>query len=185
MRAKHDLKYACAKMLDGVVEGQYMDGMVITRDTRYEVGEGATLLASCEPSTLYCLGKNYTKTLDQMDYERPSVSDFFIKPLVPVHPPRRSVPVPHFSNKGTYADELAAVIDREASRLDLADIPEIIREYTIMNDLNVLDQESRTARKAFDESAPLGPRIETDLDPTVLARYVDISGERRQEAKPS
>ncbi|MFW5911822.1 MAG: fumarylacetoacetate hydrolase family protein, partial [Halolamina sp.] len=38
------------------------------------------------------------------------------------------------------------------------------------------------SRKAFDGSGPLGPWIETDVNPRNLAMHTDINGERRQEA---
>lgn len=176
------MKRVRAETPDGVVDGRFESGAVITDAGEYEVGENATLLAPCEPSALYCLGKNYARAIEQMNYERPSEPDFFIKPPVSVHPPNLPVPYPHFSDELTYAGELAAVIDREASRLEPGDVPEMIRGYTIMNDLDALDQASRTARKAFDGSAPLGPWIETDLDPTGLDMHTDVGGERRQEA---
>ena len=108
--------------------------------------------------------------------------DFFVKPPVSVHPPDEPVAYPHFSEEVTYAGELAAVIDTVASRLDPDEVPDVVRGYTIMNDLDALDQQGRTARKAFDGSAPLGPWIETDLDPTDLDMHTDVGGERRQEA---
>lgn len=51
-----------------------------------------------------------------------------------------------------------------------------------MNDVDALDQQGRTARKAFDGSGPLGPWIETDLDPRGIDMHTEIDGERRQEA---
>ena len=62
---------------------------------------------------------------------------------------------------------------------------DVVRGYMIMNDLDSLDQAGRTARKAFDNSAPLGPWIETDIDSTSLDMTTDIDDERRQEANTS
>lgn len=168
---------------DGVVAGRITDGTLITDDGRYELGEEATLLAPCEPTALYCLGKNYAETIEQRNYERPAEPDFFIKPPVAVHPPGEPVPYPHFSEEVTYAGELAAVIDTQATRLVPAEAPGIVRGYTIMNDLDALDQQSRTARKAFDGAAPIGPWIETEIDPTDVAMHTDVAEERRQQAR--
>lgn len=73
------------------------------------------------------------------------------------------------------------MIGPEASGLEPEEVAGVIREYTIMNDLDALDQEGRTAQKTFDGSALLGPWIETELDPTGLDMHRDIGGERRQE----
>ena len=79
-------------------------------------------------------------------------------------------------------EELAAVIDERCRAVDYDEVPEIVRGYTILNDVDALDQQGRTARKAFDGSAPLGPWLETDLDPRGIDMHTDVAGERRQEA---
>ncbi|MEF8938150.1 MAG: fumarylacetoacetate hydrolase family protein, partial [Halovenus sp.] len=76
-----------------------------------------------------------------------------------------------------------AVIDEECTDLDgEEDIENVLRGWTILNDLDALDQPGRTARKAFDGSAPLGPVIETELDPRSIEMETHIAGEKRQEA---
>ena len=170
-----------AETPDGIVAGEYTDGVVSTADETYARDEIA-LLAPCTPSALYCVGRNFTAKIEQMDYERPDHPDFFIKPPVSVHPPETTIPYPRFTDELTYAGELAAVIDERCTRVDPADVPDIVRGYTILNDLDALDQERRTARKAFDGSGPLGPWVETDVDPTAIDMETRINGEQRQEA---
>lgn len=176
------MRLARAETDNGLVNGELEDKTLVTENNRYKLGREAELRAPCEPAALYCLGRNYAETIEQMDYEQPSEPDFFIKGPTSVHPPDQPVPYPHFSEQVTYAGELAAVIDTEVSDLSPTEVPDIIRGYTIMNDLDALDQQGRTARKAFDGSAPLGPWIETDLDPTDISMHTDVAGERRQEA---
>lgn len=168
---------------DGVHSGRYDDGTVVTETGTYEVGDDGELRSPCEPGTLYCVGRNYAATLDQMDYDRPDQPDWFIKPAVAVHPPETAIEYPAWTGELTYAGELAAVIDRECTALESEDaVREVIRGWTIMNDLDALDQPGRTARKAFDGSAPLGPVIETDLDPRDIEMKTHVAGELRQEA---
>ena len=175
------MRLARAETPDGVVSGEYRDGRIETDDGDYAVGED-DLLAPCAPSALYCVGRNYADTLDQMDYERPDSPDFFIKPPVSVIATGEPIPYPAFSEEVTYAGELAAVIGERCKRVSRADVPEVVRGYTIMNDVDALDQPGRTARKAFDGSGPLGPWIDTDLDPTDIDMRTTIDGETRQEA---
>jgi 2-keto-4-pentenoate hydratase/2-oxohepta-3-ene-1,7-dioic acid hydratase in catechol pathway len=169
---------------DGVVEGRYEDGRVVTDDAEYAVGEDGDgdLAPPCDPSALYCVGRNYAETLEQMDYERPDQPAFFIKPPASVVGHRDPVPYPTFSEEVTYAGELAAVVGERCRRLSTDGVPDVLRGFTIMNDLDALDQPGRTARKAFDASGPLGPWIETDLDPREIDMHTDVSGERRQAA---
>ncbi|MFA9416445.1 fumarylacetoacetate hydrolase family protein [Natrinema sp. HArc-T2] len=167
---------------DGPVAGRYEDGVVHTDDGVYEVGTDADFLPPCEPSALYCVGRNFAATIDQMEYERPDEPDFFIKPPASLVGHEDPIPYPAFSDEVTYAGELAAVIDEPCRNLSEDEVPEVVRGYTIMNDMDALDQGGRTPRKAFDASGPLGPWIETAVDPTAIDMYTDVAGERRQEA---
>ena len=190
------MRLARARTEAGIVEGEIENGRLVTEHDEYTLSEAdgtdrdnesdardeATLLAPCEPSALYCVGRNYAATIEQMDYERPDEPDFFIKPPTSVHPPGTSLSYPTFTAELTYAGELAAVIGRECHAIPPERVPEVVRGYTIMNDLDALDQPGRTARKAFDGSAPLGPWIETDVDPTAMDMETTINGEVRQEA---
>jgi 2-keto-4-pentenoate hydratase/2-oxohepta-3-ene-1,7-dioic acid hydratase in catechol pathway len=166
----------------GVVEGEHRDGTVVTDDREYVVGEDGTLAPPCDPSAVYCVGRNYAATIDQMDYERPDQPDFFIKPPVSVVGHETPLPYPSFTDELTYAGELAAVVDERCHRVAEADVPAVLRGFTVLNDLDALDQPGRSARKAFDASGPLGPWVETDVDPRGIDMHTDVAGERRQEA---
>jgi len=167
---------------EGPVEGAYEDGTVRTDDGNYEVGRDGRLLPPCEPSAVYCVGRNFAATIEQMDYERPDEPDFFIKPPASLAGHGREIPYPAFTDELTYAGELAAVIDERCRAVSEAAVPEVVRGYTILNDVDALDQQGRTARKAFDGSGPLGPWLETDLDPRGIDMETVIDGEQRQAA---
>jgi 2-keto-4-pentenoate hydratase/2-oxohepta-3-ene-1,7-dioic acid hydratase in catechol pathway len=168
---------------DDIETGRYEDETVVTETGRFEVGVDGALRAPCDPGTVYCVGRNYAATLDQMDYERPDQPDWFIKPAVAAHDPGAPVEYPAWTDELTYAGELAAVIGHECAALDSeAAVRDAVRGWTIMNDLDALDQPGRTARKAFDGSAPLGPVVETDLDPRAIEMTTHVGGELRQEA---
>lgn len=177
------MKLARAETPDGIVDGIFRDGAIVTEDASYTLGEEASLLAPVEPGTYYCVGRNYAEKIDQMDYDIPDIPDWFIKPAVSLCHPGEPIVYPQWSEKFTYAGELAAVIDRTCHALDgEEEVREVLRGWTILNDLDALDQERRTARKAFDGSGPLGPVIETDIDPRGIDMTTHISGKLRQEA---
>ncbi|WP_410766617.1 fumarylacetoacetate hydrolase family protein [Haloferax sp. DFSO60] len=174
---------------EGVETGEYVGednagetGVVRVDGAEYTLGEDAELLAPCDPSALYCVGRNFAATLDQMDYDVPDEPDWFIKPPVSVRGPGAKVPYPSWTDELTYAGELAAVIDRECSNVSEQDVADVVRGYTILDDLDALDQPGRTARKAFDGSGPLGPWIETDVDPANLDMTTHVGSELRQES---
>ena len=175
------MRLARARTADGPREGELRDGTLVTDDAEYEVGE-ADLLAPCEPSAVYCVGRNFAATLERMEYERPDEPDFFVKPPASVAGHRDPIPYPRWTDELTYAGELVAVIGERCRDVAPGDVPSVVRGYTVMNDLDALDQPGRTARKAFDASGPLGPWVETDLDPTDVDMHTEVSGERRQES---
>jgi len=176
------MRLARLQTSEGIVSGRYEDGVVRTDDGEYVVGRDGTLTYPCSPSALYCVGRNFAETLEQMDYERPDEPDFFIKPPASLVGPEDPIRYPDWTGELTYAGELAAVIDERCRDVDPADVPSVVRGYTVMNDVDALDQQGRTARKAFDTSGPLGPWIETDVDPTALDVRTTVDGELRQES---
>lgn len=176
------MRLARAQTSDGVVTGTYKDGTLETETERYDIDSATDLLAPVRPTTMYCVGRNYAATIDQMEYDRPDEPDFFIKPSTSTHPPGTPIPYPSFSNKLTYAGELAAVVDGKCENVDKNAVDDILRGYTILNDVDALDQPGRTARKAFNGSGPLGPWIETDIDPVGLNMQTKINGEERQNS---
>jgi 2-keto-4-pentenoate hydratase/2-oxohepta-3-ene-1,7-dioic acid hydratase in catechol pathway len=117
-----------------------------------------------------------------MEYDTPDEPDFFIKPRTALTGTQQPIRYPSWTNELTYAGELVAVVDKRCSAVDPEDVPELIRGYTILNDVDALDQQGRTARKAFDTAAPLGPWIETDIDPHGIEMETIIDGEQRQSA---
>ncbi|ESP89070.1 fumarylacetoacetate hydrolase family protein [Candidatus Halobonum tyrrellensis] len=175
------MRLARARTPDGHREGEFRDGTLVTDDAEYDVDE-SDLLAPCEPSAVYCIGRNFAATIEQMEYERPDEPDFFIKPPASVVGHRDSVSYPDWTDELTYAGELVAVIGERCRGVASEDVPGVVRGYTVMNDLDALDQPGRTARKAFDGSGPLGPWIETDVDPTDVDMHTEVAGERRQES---
>lgn len=175
------MRLARARIDDGVVTGEYEDGSVRVDGTTYRVGEDAELLAPCDPSALYCAGRNYAATIDQQGYERPEEPDFFVKPPVSVLGPDEPAPYPSFTRELVGAGELAAVVGERCRGVSPGDVPDVIRGYTILNDLDAYDQPGRTARKVFDGSAPLGPCLATDVDPTALDLETRIDGDLDHE----
>lgn len=176
------MRQARLRASHGPVTGRYDDGTVYAEDGIYEVGTDGPLLPPAAPTAVYCVGRNYTATLEQMAYDRPEEPDFFIKPPAALLAHEESIPYPDFTEELTYAGELAAVIDQRCRNVEPDAVPEVVRGYTIMNDVDALDQQGRTARKAFDGSGPVGPWLETDLDPTGLEMRTEINGEQRQAA---
>ncbi|WP_433632624.1 fumarylacetoacetate hydrolase family protein [Halomicrococcus sp. NG-SE-24] len=177
-----------------VLTGEFDNGTVTVAQETYTLGEEATLLPPCQPQTVYCLGRNYPSYLEENaeviqsnlshDAEFPDEVHFFLKGGTSVVGPGEPIPYPTFSDSLGYAGELAAVIDQECKHVNATDVSDVVRGYTILNDLDAKDQTGITKMKVFDASAPLGPVI-ADVDPLSLEMRTTINGEVRQESRTS
>jgi 2-keto-4-pentenoate hydratase/2-oxohepta-3-ene-1,7-dioic acid hydratase in catechol pathway len=82
--------------------------------------------------------------------------------------------------------ELAVVIRRHCRHLTEDQVPDVILGYTVGNDVTAVDQipldEKMTQSKNGDGFTPLGPWIETDLDPSAVSMTVRVNGEVVVEA---
>lgn len=166
---------------EGPVAGEHVDGAVHTEEGVYEIGVDGRLLPPCEPTALYCIGENYAEAGERIEDVRPASPTFFLKPPASLLAHGEPIPYPSFTDDLSYAGELAVVLDRRCRNLDPAEVSAVIRGYAVMNDVDAYDQPSLTARKAFDGSAPLGPWIETALDPSDVDFRARVNGETRLE----
>ncbi|WP_120004396.1 fumarylacetoacetate hydrolase family protein [Nesterenkonia muleiensis] len=123
-------------------------------------------------SKLVGVGKNYAAHAEEMGGGLPSSPLLFLMPNTAVVGPDEPVTLPSFSDQVSYEAEMAVVIGRICKDVPLERVPEVIFGYTVANDLTARDaqrSDNQWARaKGFDGSAPLGPWIETELDPEAL-----------------
>jgi 2-keto-4-pentenoate hydratase/2-oxohepta-3-ene-1,7-dioic acid hydratase in catechol pathway len=93
--------------------------------------------------------------------------------------------LPAGSNEISYEGELAVVIKTITKGVKAENAAECIYGYTIANDVTARDwqrTDGQWARaKGFDTSCPLGPWIETELDPSDLGIVTTLDGEVKQD----
>jgi 2-keto-4-pentenoate hydratase/2-oxohepta-3-ene-1,7-dioic acid hydratase in catechol pathway len=178
-------------VLDGgrvrVLRGTFFEDPVPTGD---EVPlDDVRVLAPVLPSKVVAVGRNYAQHAAEMGDEVPAEPLLFLKPSTSVIGPGDPVPYPSISRELHYEGELAVVVGRLARRLLPEDAAKAILGYTCGNDLTLRDLQRTdgqwTRAKGFDGSCPLGPWIETELDPADLAIRTLVNGEVRQDARTS
>jgi len=86
--------------------------------------------------------------------------------------------------------ELAVVIGRRCSHLQDSDDPlSFVLGYTCLNDVTARDLQNSdvqfTRSKGFDTFCPVGPHIETDLDPGNVLVETRVNGALRQSGNTS
>ncbi len=135
---------------------------------------GAVLLAPVQP--LVVLGMAHNGAPGDRDLPRQA----FLKSPRTVVGPGDAIVVDGDLGRVNVECELAVVIRRTSRHLRAQDVPEAILGYTIGNDVTAVDQialdEKMTQSKNGDGFTPLGPWIETSLDPSAVPMTVRVNG---------
>lgn len=144
-----------------------------------------SLLAPVIPTKVLCVGKNYEDHASEMDGVVPDEPLIFMKPATSVIGTNANVIHPRISHEVHHEAELAVVISRPARNIKAEDASQYIFGYTAANDVTARDLQRKdgqwTRAKGFDTFCPLGPAIETELDPLErLAVICTVNGEVRQ-----
>jgi 2-keto-4-pentenoate hydratase/2-oxohepta-3-ene-1,7-dioic acid hydratase in catechol pathway len=147
------------------------------------------LLAPVLPSKLVCVGKNYAAHAAEFGMSVPDEPLLFLKPSTAVTGPNDPIHLLPISKRVDYEGELAVVIGALARHVRAEDAARYVLGYTCANDVTLRDlqkTDDQWARaKGFDGSCPLGPWIETDLDPTNVRVETRLNGDVRQAGQTS
>ncbi len=147
--------------------------------------ESVHLLAPVLPTKVVGVGRNYVEHADEQNVPIPEEPMIFLKPATSVVGPDADVVHPAISEEIHHEAELAAVIGRVARHVKAEDASAYIFGYTAANDVTARDLQAKdgqwTRAKGFDTFCPLGPAIETELDPLEkLAVICRVNGDVRQ-----
>ncbi|WP_181310481.1 fumarylacetoacetate hydrolase family protein [Nocardioides campestrisoli] len=137
------------------------------------------LLAPVLPrSKVVGIGRNYADHAAELGNDVPTEPMMFIKPNTSVVGPGDPVFYPPQTSELHYEGELAVVIGRICRDVPVERATDVIHGYTIGNDVTARDLQRAdgqfTRAKGFDSFCPLGPWIETDLDPQTFADGVSL-----------
>lgn len=143
------------------------------------------LLAPVLPSKLVCVGKNYAAHAAEFDSQVPEEPLLFLKPSTAVIGPGDAIRLLPINRRTDYEGELAVVIGRLARGVRAEDAYRYILGYTCANDVTLRDlqhaNDQWTRAKGFDGSCPLGPWIETEVDPNDVGVQTRLNGEVVQQ----
>jgi 2-keto-4-pentenoate hydratase/2-oxohepta-3-ene-1,7-dioic acid hydratase in catechol pathway len=121
------------------------------------------------PSKIVCVGLNYTDHAKELDMEIPEEPIIFIKPSTTAIGHCDNIIYPNSSSQVDYEAELGIVISKEAHHVSAEDASNHVGGYTVINDVTARDLQRKdvqwTRAKSFDTFSPIGPCIETELDP--------------------
>ena len=145
----------------------------------------AQLLAPVAPPKIVAVGRNYAEHAKELGNEAPSEPIIFLKPPTAVLAPNGTIIRPPQSQRVDFEGELAIVIGRLARNVRAADWRSVVLGFTCANDVTARDLQKKdvqfTRGKSFDTFCPLGPCIETALDPSARSLRTRVNGQTKQD----
>ena len=147
------------------------------------------LLAPILASKVVCMGKNYAAHAAEMGGVAPEDPVIFLKPNTSIIGPNVPIQLPADAHPVHHEGELAAVIGRPCKDVPASKAAENILGYTIANDVSARDQQKKdgqwTRAKGHDTFCPVGPWIDTDVNPFDLDLRTEVNGQVRQHSRTS
>jgi 2-keto-4-pentenoate hydratase/2-oxohepta-3-ene-1,7-dioic acid hydratase in catechol pathway len=148
------------------------------------------LIAPVQPSKIVCVGRNYAAHAAELGNEVPKEPLIFLKPPSAIVGPEDPIVAPIYSQRVEHEGELAIVLARLCSHLsDSDDALSYVLGYTCLNDVTARDLQKAdvqfTRAKGFDTFCPVGPHIETELDPANVLVETRVNGALRQSGSTS
>lgn len=145
----------------------------------------ARLLAPVIPTKIVAVGRNYVDHANELGNTVPEEPLIFLKPPTSVIGPLQTIRLPAESENVHHEAELAIVVAKVARNVRIEDAGSYILGYTAANDVTARDLQQKdvqfTRAKGFDTFCPLGPAIDTDLDPLEgLQVTCRVNGDLRQ-----
>src|SRR5215211_3476636 len=144
------------------------------------------LLAPVAPSKIVCVGRNYREHAAELGNKMPDEPLLFLKAPSAVIASGDEIELPRASQQVEHEGELGVVIGRVAHKLSSSDDPlSYVFGYTCVNDVTARDLQRKdvqfTRGKSFDTFCPVGPWIETDINPSNVAVETRLNGEVKQK----
>jgi 2-keto-4-pentenoate hydratase/2-oxohepta-3-ene-1,7-dioic acid hydratase in catechol pathway len=147
------------------------------------------LLAPILPTKIVAVGKNYAAHAAEMGGEAPAEPLIFLKPSSAVIGPGDPIARPASVGRVDFEGELAVVIGKVCRDVPKERAYDVVLGYTCGNDVTARDQQAADGQwsraKGYDTFCPLGPWIESELDPSDLELTTAVNGEVKQSARTS
>jgi 2-keto-4-pentenoate hydratase/2-oxohepta-3-ene-1,7-dioic acid hydratase in catechol pathway len=153
--------------------------------------DAVTLLAPIQPGKVVAIGLNYIKHVTENDPNRevPTEPVVFMKPTSSIIGPGQPIELAYPENNIDYEAELVVVIGKTAKRVSRDEALDYVLGYTCGNDVSDRVQQYAGQQwirgKGYHTYLPLGPCIETELDPGNLDIQSRLNGEVRQNDNTS
>jgi 2-keto-4-pentenoate hydratase/2-oxohepta-3-ene-1,7-dioic acid hydratase in catechol pathway len=144
------------------------------------------LFAPVVPSKIVCVGRNYREHAVELGNKMPEEPLLFLKAPSAIIASEDKIELPRTSQQVEHEGELGVVIGRAARSLSPDEDPlDYVFGYTCVNDVTARDLQRKdvqfTRGKSFDTFCPVGPWIETEIDPANVTITTRLNGEIKQQ----
>jgi 2-keto-4-pentenoate hydratase/2-oxohepta-3-ene-1,7-dioic acid hydratase in catechol pathway len=157
-----------------------------TFDKKPTPRKGLKVLTPVAPSKIIAVGLNYADHAREQNRALPKEPLIWIKATTSLIPDGAKIEVPYPTHRTDYEAELAIVIGRKIRNVTATAASRYIFGYTAAQDISdrtIQNSESQWCRaKSFDTFTPLGPYVETKIDPTGLNIQQFQNGQLRQNS---
>ena len=151
--------------------------------------KGIRTLTPVAPSKIIAIGLNYADHAHESNKPLPKEPLFWLKACTSLLPDGGKIELPFPNHRTDFEAELAIVIGRRIRNVTPASAARYIFGYTAAQDISdrtIQNGESQWTRaKSFDTFTPLGPFVETKIDPHELNIQLFQNGQLRQNAHTS
>lgn len=148
--------------------------------------KGLRTLTPVTPSKVIAVGLNYADHARESGKPLPKTPLFWIKATTSLIPDGGKIEIPFPTHRTDFEAELAIVVGRRIRNVTASSASRYILGYTAAQDISdrtIQDSESQWTRaKSFDTFTPLGPYIETKIDPHDLNIQLFQNGQLRQNS---
>ncbi|QAS53609.1 fumarylacetoacetate hydrolase family protein [Halobacillus litoralis] len=182
----------CFGLLEGEtitqLKGDYLKGAIEKSSVTYDLDE-VTLLPPVEPSQVIGIGLNYALHAEETGKPLPEEPMMFMVSPSAVIADGEKIELPNMDHRIDYEAELAVVIGKEAKHVTKEDALSYVFGYTMGNDISNRHLQKKdgqfTRAKSFATFKPLGPAIETELDPNRTGIKLSLNGNIKQQSNTS
>lgn len=140
------------------------------------------------PSKIIAAGLNYRQHQEQ-GHALPATPLIFLKPPSSLLANGEDIPYPPQSQEVYFEGELGVVIGVRARHIKAQQAKDHILGYCCANDVTAWDilqrEKNFGVAKSFDGFTPVGPWVETEIDPSALRIETRLNGQLRQSANTS
>jgi 2-keto-4-pentenoate hydratase/2-oxohepta-3-ene-1,7-dioic acid hydratase in catechol pathway len=151
--------------------------------------KGVKTLTPVAPSKIIAVGLNYADHARESGKPIPKEPLFWLKAPTSLIPDGGKIEIPFPAHRNEFEAELAIIIGRRMRNVTPAAAARYIFGYTASQDITdrtIQAAESQWARaKSFDTFTPLGPYVETKIDPHDLTIQLFQNGQLRQNSNTS